>query len=65
MSREAKTLSLAALVGGVGGCFFAGFVDAVRAGNNFAAVLCAALFLAALLLMRRIIQHLSGLKGRA
>ena len=63
MSRETKTLALAALVGACGGCAMTGFLDAVRAGSPLVIALCAALFLVMLVSLWRVIQQYRQLKG--
>jgi hypothetical protein len=63
MSREAKTLLLAFVIGGVGGGFLTAFMDAVRVGNSIVAILCVALWLIMFMLMWRVIRHWRKLKG--
>lgn len=63
MTRTTKTLLLASLCGSVSGVFFTAFMDASRVNNYPLMLLFSVLYLAAFMLMWRVIRHYRKLKG--
>ena len=63
MNRQTKTLLLAGLGGGLGGAFLTAFMGASRVNDYPLMLLFSVLYLAAYMLMWRVIRHWRRLKG--